>query len=143
MTTANINPKKHLPNLVQHLYQLHADLDALSLIDIHLYHLILLRASQINGCAFCIKLHISEALRDGEKQQRLDELIMWQHSNVYSPQEKAAFAWVEALTHLRPQTDYAVLRLELSQHFNEQQISALTLLIGMINLWNRIGISQH
>lgn len=67
----------------------------------------------------------------------------WRHCSDFSAQEKAAFAWVEALTHLQPQTDYQPLRVELLKYFNEQQISALTLLIGMINLWNRIGISQH
>lgn len=143
MTTRNIHPKKHLPDAVQHLYQVHQTLEQLSLIDRSLYHLVLLRASQINGCAFCVKMHIAEALEDGEKQSRLDRLIVWRHCDDYNAQEKAAFAWVEALTTLRAETEYEPLRQDLLQHFNEQQIAALTLLIGMINLWNRVAISQH
>lgn len=143
MITSNINPNKQLPNAIHYLHQVHTYLNNLSIIDSKLYHLILLRASQINACAFCVKLHISEALKGGEEQQRLDQLIIWQHSDLYSAGEKAVFAWVEALTKLNPQTDYSALRLVLFQFFNEQQISALTLLIAMINLWNRIGISQH
>ncbi|MFU8925820.1 carboxymuconolactone decarboxylase family protein [Acinetobacter puyangensis] len=143
MLTSDIHPNKQLPDAIKYLYQIHAYLNDLSIIDSKLYHLILLRASQINGCAFCIKMHISEALKNGEEQQRLDQLIIWQHSDKYSAEEKVAFAWVEALTRLHPQTNYAVLRLALSEYFNEQQISALTLLTSMINLWNRIGIAQH
>lgn len=141
--TSNIHPSKQLPDAIKYLYQIHVYLNDLSIIDSKLNHLILLRASQINGCAFCIKMHISEALKNGEAQQRLDQLMIWQHSDKYRTEEKAAFAWVEALTRLNPQTDYAALRLALLEYFNEQQISALTLLISMINLWNRIGIAQH
>ena len=143
MATLNIHPKKHLPEAVQYLYQVHQNLDHLNLIDRSLYHLVLLRASQINGCAFCVKMHIAEALEDGEKQSRLDRLIVWRHCDDYSAQEKVAFAWVEALTTLHTATEYEPLRQDLFQHFNEQQIAALTLLIGMINLWNRVAISQH
>ncbi|RLZ07826.1 carboxymuconolactone decarboxylase family protein [Acinetobacter sp. 2JN-4] len=143
MTNSNIHPQKHLPDAVQHLHQVHQNLDDLDLIPRSLYHLVLLRASQINGCAYCVKMHIAEALADGETQSRLDRLIVWRHCADYSDQERVAFAWVEALTTLHPQTDYAPLRSNLLEYFNEQQISALTLLISMINLWNRIGISQH
>ncbi|MCU4337918.1 carboxymuconolactone decarboxylase family protein [Acinetobacter dispersus] len=143
MTTLNIHPKKHLPESIHHLYQVHQNILDSALIDRSLYHLVLLRASQINGCAFCVKMHIAEALADGEIQSRLDRLVVWRHCNDYTDQEKAAFAWVEALTTLQPLTDYEPLRITLLKYFSEPQISALTLLIGMINLWNRIAISQH
>ncbi|CAM4295882.1 hypothetical protein F901_01734 [Acinetobacter dispersus] len=143
MTTLNIHPKKHLPESIHHLYQVHQNILDSALIDLSLYHLVLLRASQINGCAFCVKMHIAEALADGEIQSRLDRLVVWRHCNDYTDQEKAAFAWVEALTTLHPLTDYEPLRITLLKYFSEPQISALTLLTGMINLWNRIAISQH
>lgn len=143
MTTLNIHPKKHLPESLHYLYQVHQNILDSALIDRSLYHLVLLRASQINGCAFCVKMHIAEALADGEIQSRLDRLVVWRHCNGYTDQEKAAFAWVEALTTLHVLTDYEPLRITLLKYFSEPQISALTLLIGMINLWNRIAISQH
>lgn len=143
MTTHNIHPQKHLPDAIRYLQQVHQYIDQSTLIERSLYHLVLLRASQINQCAFCVKMHITEALADGETQTRLDRLIVWRHCSDFSVQEKAAFAWVEALTTLQVQTDYEPLRVELLQYFSEAQISALTLLIGMINLWNRIGIAQH
>lgn len=143
MTMLNIHPQKHLPESIQYLYQVHQNILDLDLINRSLYHLVLLRASQINGCAYCVKMHIAEALADGEVQSRLDRLVVWRHCNDYTDQEKAAFAWVEALTTLHVLTEYEALRITLLKYFSEQQISALTLLVGMINLWNRIAISQH
>ncbi|KXZ64066.1 Carboxymuconolactone decarboxylase family protein [Acinetobacter venetianus] len=143
MSSHNIHPQKHLPDAIHYLQQVHQYIEQSTLIERSLYHLVLLRASQINQCAFCVKMHITEALADGETQTRLDRLIVWRHCSDFNVQEKAAFAWVEALTTLQVQTEYEPLRVVLLQYFSEAQISALTLLIGMINLWNRIGIAQH
>ncbi|MBC68688.1 MULTISPECIES: carboxymuconolactone decarboxylase family protein [Acinetobacter] len=143
MSSHNIHPQKHLPDAIHYLQQVHQYIEQSTLIERSLYHLVLLRASQINQRAFCVKMHITEALADGETQTRLDRLIVWRHCSDFNVQEKAAFAWVEALTTLQVQTDYEPLRVVLLQYFSEAQISALTLLIGMINLWNRIGIAQH
>lgn len=112
-------------------------------LDPLLVHLIHLRASQINGCAFCVKMHTKEARDDGETDKRLDYLIVWRHVNEFTAAEKAALAWVEALTVLDAKTDYAPLRAELKKHFSEAQISAMTTIIGMINLWNRFQVSKH
>lgn len=143
MTILSIDPKKHQPTVYQALYQVHVKLDGLKLLERKLHHLVVLRASQINGCAFCVKMHIAEAKADGETQERLDRLIVWRHVDDFSAAEKATFAWTEALTTINTQADYEPLRLQLLQHFSEEQISALTVTIGMINLWNRIQISQH
>lgn len=143
MSTSNIDPKTNLPTVIQNLYQVHASLDSLSLLDSKLTHLILLRVSQINACAFCVKMHLAEARADGETQERLDRLVVWRHSSDYTDPEKAAFEWTESLTTLEVKNDYAELRENLLKHFNEKQISALTVLISMINLWNRIQISQY
>ena len=88
-------------------------------------------------------MHTTEARRDGETNERLDRLIVWRHVDDFTPKEKAAFAWTEALTELHKQTDLGPLREDLVHNFNAEEIGALTTLIGMINLWNRIGISQH
>ncbi|MBO6895026.1 MAG: carboxymuconolactone decarboxylase family protein [Roseibium sp.] len=108
-----------------------------------LRHLIDLRASQINQCAFCVKMHTEEALKDGESQERLQRVIVWRHVDDFTPAEKAAFAYTEALTNLEPDTDFGALRQDLREHFEDTQISAITAAVGMINLWNRVQVSNH
>jgi len=109
----------------------------------NLNHLVKLRASQMNGCGFCVKMHTSEARRDGETDRRLDRLIVWRHVDDFSKAERAAFAWTEALTNVVESTDYNMLRTQLLEHYSEQDISVLTSIIAMINLWNRLGVSKH
>ncbi len=115
-------------------------------VEPRLMHLLKLRASQINGCAFCIDMHVKEALDDGEDPQRVHLLAAWRESPLYKERERALLAWTEALT-LLPQTgapdaDYARMR----EHFSEAEIVHLTAAIGMINFWNRWAVgfrSQH
>lgn len=111
-----------------------------------LFLLVKTRASQINGCAYCIHMHASDARAEGESEMRLYMLSAWRESSLYSPRERAALAWTESLTRLAetgaPDADYE----PLTQHFTEAEIANLTLLIGMINLWNRLAVglrSQH
>lgn len=108
-----------------------------------LLHLVKLRASQINQCGFCVKMHTKEARDDGETNNRLDRLIVWRHVSDFTPREQAAFAWTEAVTELSPKTDYAPLRAELRAHFTDAEASALTSAVAMINLWNRLQVSGH
>ncbi len=108
-----------------------------------LHHLVKLRASQINQCAFCVNMHTKEARQFGETNDRLDRLIVWRHMNDFSEREKAALGWTEALTFFDNQTDYGALKLELQKHLSNQEISVLTVIISMINLWNRIQVSNH
>src|SRR3954463_66614 len=102
-------------------------------LDKKLHHLIHLRASQINGCAFCVKMHLREAREDGETSDRLDRLVVWAHVSDFTEAEKAALAWTEALTVLDPKTDYGPLRARLRAVFSDEQISTLTASIAMIN----------
>ena len=99
-----------------------------------------MRASQINGCAFCLYMHSRHARRRGETEQRLYLLNAWREVPLYSPRERAALAWTEALTKIAethaPDADYA----ELCRHFSTREIVDLTTLIGLINLWNRLAI---
>lgn len=108
-----------------------------------LYHLMLLRASQMNGCGYCVRMHTREAREDGETNKRLDELIIWRHSDVFSSAEKAALAWTEALTAPAGRHSFANLRLELRRYFTDQEITTLTAIVAMINLWNRFQIGNH
>jgi AhpD family alkylhydroperoxidase len=112
-------------------------------IDAHLTHLVKLRASQLNQCAFCVKMHAKEARDDGETNERLDRLVVWSHVSDFTDKEKAALAWTEALTQLSPTADYAPLRAELRAHFTDAEAGVLTSAVGMINLWNRLQVSGH
>lgn len=109
-----------------------------------LRHLVHLRASQINGCAHCVRMHTGAARKGGETDARLDYLVTWQHMPEYDAAEHAALAWTEALTRLESgHADFAALRAQLRQHYTDEQISALTGEVAMINLWNRVAISAH
>ena len=144
-TAANTAPVRidlAIPEVLPTLLKVSETIAAQGL-DKKLQHLIHLRASQINGCAFCVKMHLREAREDGETQDRLDRLVVWAHVNDFSEAEKAALAWTEALTLLDHKTDYASLRGRLRASFSDKEIGALTATIGMINLWNRIQVSAH
>jgi AhpD family alkylhydroperoxidase len=112
-------------------------------IDARLVHLVKLRASQLNQCAFCVKMHAKEARDDGETSERLDRLVVWSHVSDFTAREKAALAWTEALTQLPTHTGLGPLRADLRAHFSDVEASALTTVIAMINLWNRLGVSAH
>ena len=106
-----------------------------------LRHLVKLRASQINGCAFCIALHVIEAEHDGEESKRLHGLVAWREAPWYSARERAALAWTEALTLVAdghvPDDVYAAA----SGVFSEHELVDLTLAITTINAWNRFAIA--
>jgi AhpD family alkylhydroperoxidase len=134
--------EQEIPDVLDALAKVHQVLDAHGF-DRKLNHLVKLRASQINGCAFCVKMHTREARQDGETNDRLDRLIVWRPVSDFNDREKAAFAWTEALTTIDEKTDYAALRTRLREYFTEKEISALTANIAMINLWNRTQVSRH
>lgn len=112
-------------------------------IDPLLRHLVKLRASQINGCAFCVKMHLAEARRDGETQERLDRLVVWEQVDDFSAREKAALAWTEALTYLDRGADHAAVKARLAEQFSDPEIATLTAAIAMINMWNRLMVATH
>ncbi|MEQ8398718.1 carboxymuconolactone decarboxylase family protein [Thalassobaculum sp.] len=141
-TTPPLNYRQTVPDVIQALGQVHSAVDTHGL-DRIIHHLVQLRASQINGCAFCIKMHLREAREDGETEARLDRVIVWDHVSDFTAREKAALAWTEALTVIDRRTDYGLLRAQLREHFSDEEIGALTASVAMINLWNRIQISAH
>jgi AhpD family alkylhydroperoxidase len=106
-----------------------------------LIELVKTRASQINGCAFCINMHTQDARKLGETEQRLYMLSAWQESPLYTDRERAALAWTEAVTLIADTHAPDDLYEELRAHFSEPEMVNLTMLIGAINAWNRIAIS--
>lgn len=105
--------------------------------------LVELRASQINGCIFCIDMHTKEARIAGERELRLHHLAAWRESPLFSSRERAALAWTEALTRLGGHGAGGAVEQgfeSLRGHFSEGEIAQLTLLVATINAWNRIGV---
>lgn len=133
---------QQLPDVMKALLAVHTAINQ-STLESALSHLVVLRASQINQCGYCVKMHTQEARAAGETSERLDRLIVWRHVGDFSPRERAALAWTEALTVLDARTDYGAHRTELRTHFSEAEVAALTAAIAMINLWNRIQIANH
>jgi AhpD family alkylhydroperoxidase len=106
-----------------------------------LIELVKMRASQINGCAYCLDSHSKVLRKGGETEQRIYLLNAWDESPVYSPRERAALAWTDALTRISETHAPDDVYRELREHFDDKEIVDLTTLIGMINLWNRLAIS--
>jgi len=107
-----------------------------------IYHLVKLRASQINGCAFCQYMHANEARKDGESQTRLDVLPAWREVPVFNARERAALAWTETLTHITQGVSDENFA-EVSAEFSKEEIVNLTSVIVAINSWNRIAVGLH
>ncbi|OLE11215.1 MAG: carboxymuconolactone decarboxylase [Acidobacteria bacterium 13_1_20CM_4_56_7] len=110
-------------------------------LEIPLLHLIKLRASQINGCAYCIDMHWKDLRAIGENEQRLYGLDAWRESPYYSERERAALARTEAVTLVASTQVPDAVYEEARRHFNEKEITNLTLAVATINAWNRLAIS--
>jgi AhpD family alkylhydroperoxidase len=106
-----------------------------------LYELIKIRASQINGCAYCIDMHTKDARKAGETEQRLYALSAWRETPFYSERERAALAWTEAITLISENDVPDDLYENVSSHFSEKELVDLTMAIVAINGWNRLAIS--
>ena len=106
-----------------------------------LIELVKTRASQINGCAYCINMHTHDARKHGETEQRLYLLDAWREAPVYSDRERAALAWTEAVTLIATTHAPDDLYNEVRAHFSEAETVNLTMLIATINAWNRLAIS--
>src|SRR5512141_1320837 len=108
-----------------------------------LIHLIKLRASQLNGCAYCIDMHWKDLRALGEGEQRLYGLDAWRESPYYSPRERAALAWAEAVTLIAgahvPDAVYDAVR----QHFTDKELCDLTMALSAVNAWNRLSIASR
>ena len=128
------------PDTIKALGALEAQVQASGL-EQSLIELVKTRASQINGCAYCIYVHTADARKLGETEQRLYLLSAWRESPLYTDRERAALAWTEAVTLIADTHAPDDLYEELRAHFSEPEMVNLTMLIGAINAWNRIAIS--
>jgi AhpD family alkylhydroperoxidase len=106
-----------------------------------LIELVKMRASQINGCAYCLDAHSKVLRKGGETEQRIYLLDAWRESPLYTPRERAALAWTDSLTLIADTQAPDEVYAEVRQYFDDKEVVDLTTLIGMINLWNRLAIS--
>ena len=110
-------------------------------LDHKLLELIKTRASQINGCAYCLDMHWKDAIAIGETEQRLYSLPAWKETPYYTDAERAALAYTEAVTHIPQQDVSDDVFIELSKHFNKAEIADITMAIISINSWNRLNVA--
>jgi AhpD family alkylhydroperoxidase len=137
-----IDLTKHALDAQKSLYALEKYI-ANSGLDHKLIHLLKMRASQINGCAYCIDMHSKDARALGESEQRLYELNAWRETPFYTDRERAALEWTESLT-LVSQTHVPDEVYEsVKKHFTEKEIVDLSILVSVINMWNRLVISTR
>ncbi|MBU6489703.1 MAG: carboxymuconolactone decarboxylase family protein [Burkholderiales bacterium] len=135
-----INYIQQSPQLFKKLLEFSNQLKE-SAIEESIRDLVSVRASQINGCGFCVDMHVKEARLHGERELRLHHLVIWRESPLFAPRERAALAWAEALTKLAehgvPDDIYEHVRTQ----FSEKELSDLTYEVMAINAWNRANIA--
>lgn len=137
--TQRIDYQKYSPELFHGLANLSA-LAKRSTIEESICDLVDIRASQINGCGFCLDLHVKQAVMHDERPLRLHHLPIWRESTLFSPRERAALAWTEALTQLPPQGVPDEIYERVRTQLTEKEITDLSYVITVINAWNRINV---
>jgi AhpD family alkylhydroperoxidase len=137
--TQRIDYQKQSPELFKKFIEFSMALRRSSMEE-SIHDLVNIRASQINGCAFCVDMHVKEATIHGERPLRLHHVAIWHESPLFSPRERAALTWTEILTHLPAEgvadDVYERVRTQLS----EKELSDLTFLVMSINAWNRVSV---
>ncbi|MGD9845655.1 MAG: carboxymuconolactone decarboxylase family protein [Variibacter sp.] len=108
-----------------------------------LTELVKLRVSQINGCAFCMQHHLTVARHAGVAAEKIDLLAGWRDAGIFSERERAALGWAESLTGIAQSHPDAAALATAQKHFSHDELLFLTVAIGQINMWNRIGAGLH
>ena len=139
---ARFNYAKAAPGVYKAMLGLDQYLEDCSLEESQL-HLIRLRASQINGCAYCLDMHWNDLRTSGEQEQRLYSLDAWRECPYYTERERAALAWTEAVTLITAGHVPDAVYEEALAHFSERELSDLTLAVTVINTWNRLSIAAR
>ena len=137
---SRINYVKSAPGTFQAMGSLEKYLESCG-IEPQLLHLIKMRASQINGCAYCIDMHSKDLRASGETEQRIYGLDAWEETPYYTDRERAALAWTEAVTRLADGHVSDQIYEEVRPHFTEKELADLTLAVAAINAWNRLAIA--
>ena len=138
-----MQPRLDVQNIAPQAYRAMAGLETYirnSGLDPGPLELVKLRASQINGCAYCIDMHTKDARAGGETEQRLYGLTAWSETPFYTDRERAALAWTEALTLINETHAPDDVYEEVRRHFNESEVVSLTMAIVTINSWNRLAL---
>lgn len=112
-----------------------------SSIETSIRDLVDIRASQINGCTFCLDMHVKEATMHGERPLRLHHIAAWRESTLFSPRERAALAWTEVLTRIPAEGISDEIHAQVREQLSEQELSDLTFLVMSINAWNRVNVA--
>jgi AhpD family alkylhydroperoxidase len=137
--TQRIDYQKQSPELFRKFVELSLALKQ-SAIEESIRDLVDIRASQINGCAFCLDMHVKEATIHGERPLRLHHVAAWRESTLFSPRERAALAWTEILTRIPAQGAPDELYERVRTQLSEKELSDLTFLVMSINAWNRVNV---
>lgn len=140
--TNRINDQREIQGLYQQMMSMERYLASSSL-DHMLLHLVKMRASQINGCAYCMALHAKDLREGGEREDRIYVLNAWREAPWFSDRERAALAWTEALTTLTNREVSDEVFQQAREQFTERELSDLTLAVIAINGWNRISIGYR
>jgi AhpD family alkylhydroperoxidase len=138
LMTAKLNPLTAAPSLMKDWHN--TSIAIASSLEPSLSELVKIRASQINGCANCLNMHSVFARENGETEQRIYLLPAWREAPCYTDRERAALGWTEALTRLSEGHTHESAYEALKAHFSEEEQVKLTLLINIINGWNRIAV---
>jgi AhpD family alkylhydroperoxidase len=139
---ARLNAYELAPEVTQQAVALQQAIEATG-IDKTLLELIKIRASQINGCAYCLNMHVRDARKQGENEMRLQLLPAWRESTLFTARERAVLAWTETLTHVADRAAPEALYQELRTHLSDKEIVGITSAVAMINFWNRIAIALN
>lgn len=135
-----LNYAKIAPDALKGMLELETYVAA-SQLERSLYELVKTRASQINGCAYCLDMHTKDARKAGETEQRLYALSAWRETSFYTERERAGLEWTESLTLISENDVPDALYEAVRKQFNEEELVALTMAIVAINAWNRLAIS--
>lgn len=133
---------KLIPEGYQAMYGVHTYVQGCGL-DLGLLELVRLRVSQMNGCAFCVAMHIPLARKYGLSENQINLTATWKESPVFSARERAALAWAEAVTILTSQEVADAVYAQVEAQFSAEEIAKLTLCIGEINTWNRLMVASR
>ena len=110
-------------------------------IDATIRHLVEIRVSQLNGCGFCLDMHVKQATIHGERPLRIHHLAIWRESTLFAPKERAALGWTEILTRLPEQGVPGEVYERVRTQLSEKEISDLTFIVMSINAWNRVNVA--
>jgi AhpD family alkylhydroperoxidase len=138
---SRLNFMQQSPELVKKLQDFSMAITNSGHIDPGLANLVDIRASQMNGCAFCLDMHVKEAKLHGERELRLHHVAAWRESPLFTRKERVALAWTEALTQIAPAGVSDELYAEACEQFSEKELSTLTFRVIGINSWNRANVA--